>query len=136
MYELLKSIITNGNYSLTQMLDKIDIVWAEGKMTNEQHTELISLAHDNADISGDVDVLQKLKDLDMRVTALENAQTLTEDPDGPSTDNEYPEYVPGKWYYNGDKMTYGGKKYHCTAPSGVVCVWSPDEYPAYWEEDA
>lgn len=28
----------------------------------------------------------------------------------------------------------GGSVYTCIAPAGVVCTWSPDEYPAYWEK--
>lgn len=51
----------------------------------------------------------------------------------PEPGEEYLEYVPGKWYYKDDKTTYNGNKYICTAPDGVVCVWSPDEYPAYWQ---
>lgn len=39
----------------------------------------------------------------------------------------------GKWYYNGDKITFEGVKYKCIAPDGVVCMWSPKEYPVYWE---
>ena len=34
---------------------------------------------------------------------------------------------------NGDKITFEGGKYKCIAPDGVVCVWSPKEYPVYWE---
>ena len=47
---------------------------------------------------------------------------------------EYPEYVVGKWYYNGDKVSFKGKNYECIAPSGVVCTWSPEGYPTYWQE--
>lgn len=134
MYDTLKGIIQSGQYDLVLMIDKIDVVWAEAKLENSQRTELIDLARENANAQYGVDVYKKLKELDSRVTALENAQS-TDQPEEPTESNEYPEYAAGKWYYNGDKITYGGKKYHCVAPSGQVCVWSPDEYPAYWEED-
>lgn len=45
-----------------------------------------------------------------------------------------PDYVPGTWYYRGDKVRLNGVLYTCVAPAGAVCVWSPTEYPAYWQE--
>lgn len=45
------------------------------------------------------------------------------------------EFVPGTWYYRGDKVKFEGCTYSCIAPSGVTCVWSPSEYPAYWRKD-
>lgn len=54
-----------------------------------------------------------------RVSALEKAVTPGE-------------YVPGKWYYKGDRISYNGAVYVCIAPNGVVSTWNPDEYPAYW----
>ena len=65
---------------------------------------------------------------DMGVQDLERAGATDPEPDV-----EYPEYVAGKWYYEDDKITHNGQKYVCIAPDGVVCVWSPDEYPAYWQ---
>lgn len=47
--------------------------------------------------------------------------------------DEYPEYVPGKRYRNGDKCSFEGFNYRCTAPEDQVCTWSPAEYPDYWE---
>ena len=44
----------------------------------------------------------------------------------------YLEFVAGKWYYTGDRIAFEGKNYECIAPEGVVCVWSPLEYPVYW----
>lgn len=44
------------------------------------------------------------------------------------------EYSPGKWYYRGDRVTFNGSVYICIAPEGVACVWSPTEYPAYWQK--
>lgn len=62
------------------------------------------------------------------MAALENGD------EGTGGEGESPEeYVIGKWYYAGDRITYKGAVYQCIAPNGVVCVWSPDDYPAYWE---
>lgn len=133
MYDILKTVIDYQQYDLSKLIDRIDTAWAEAKIDGAQRTELTNYAREHATASGAIDVFKKLAELDARVTALEDASSV-DDPDG-GDENEYPEYVAGKWYYSGDKITYGGKKYHCTAPSGQVCVWSPDEYPTYWEED-
>ena len=134
MYDILKTVIDYQQYDLSKLIDRIDTAWAEAKIDGAQRTELTNYAREHTTASGTIDVFKKLAELDARVTALEDVSSA-DDPDG-GDENEYPEYVAGKWYYSGDKITYGGKKYHCTAPSGQVCVWSPDEYPTYWEEDA
>ena len=79
-------------------------------------------------------VVEKLQELDGRIRALEDkvAEMGADEPTEPS--GEYPEYVVGKWYYSGDKVTFDGEKYTCTAPDGQVCVWSPADYPAYWQK--
>lgn len=128
MYEIIKNVIQSGRYELTDMLTKIDTLWVQSSLTDDERTELIALAREGADVSQSVDVLEKLADLDKRVATLERAGATDPEPG-----EEYPEYIPGKWYYKDDKCTYKGSKYICTAPEGVVCVWSPDEYPAYWQ---
>lgn len=128
MYEIIKNAIQSGRYELTDMLTKIDTLWVQSSLSDDERTELMNLARSGADPTQGVDVLAKLSDLDKRLKVLENAGTTDPEPGG-----EYPEYVTGKWYYKDDKCTYKGSKYICTAPAGVVCVWSPDEYPAYWQ---
>lgn len=74
-----------------------------------------------------------LKEVKARVSLLE--KDGQEEPTEPSETEEYPEYVqPGgayNAYHVGDKITYNGKKYICKLDN---CVWSPDAYPAGWEE--
>ena len=125
MYEILKEVITSKRYGLTDMLRKIDTLWAQGDLDDDQRTELIALAQGNADMTQEVNVLARLEELEQRVRALEAGST--------EPGEAYPDYVVGKWYYNGDKITFEGGKYKCIAPDGVVCVWSPKEYPVYWE---
>ena len=128
MYDVAKNVIQSGNYKLTEMLDKLTTLWMEGQIDKEQRDELTQMAKQSPDARAELDVLAKLEDLDRRVAALEAGES-----GGGVEPVEYPDYVAGKWYYNGDKVTYNGKRYTCIAPSGVVCVWSPDEYPTYWE---
>lgn len=130
MYDIIKSVIAEGRYSLTDILKKIDTVWLQSQITDEQKTELVTDAQNHANSDFEIDVMKKLSDLETRVTALEKGQT--EEPTEPS--ETPPEYVAGKWYYNGDEATWQGEVYTCIAPSGVPCVWSPTDYPPYWEK--
>lgn len=128
MHEIIKSVIWSGRYELTDMLKKVDTLWVQSDLSDDERTELMDLARNGADPSRGVDVMAKPSDLDKRLKVLENAGATDPEPG-----EEYLEYIPGKWYYKDDKITYNGSKYICTAPEGVVCVWSPDEYPTYWQ---
>jgi hypothetical protein len=50
------------------------------------------------------------------------------------TEEEYLKYQVEKQYYTGDNIYFEGENYVCIAPEGTVCVWSPKDYPAYWEK--
>lgn len=127
MKSIFENVINRGGYDLSDLLKKIDSYHVAGKLTDAERDYLYSKARGNA--VANVDVMAKLQDLEERVRKLESAEV----PDQPTED--YPEYVAGKWYYAGDKISYGGKHYVCIAPAGVVCTWNPDEYPAYWEAE-
>lgn len=122
MKAIFESVIKRGGYDLSGLLKKIDSYHIEGKLTDAEKDELYRKARGEAVAT--VDVMAKLMDLETRVRKLESAEVPEQE--------EYPEYVAGKWYYAGDKISYGGKNYICAAPDGVVCTWNPDEYPAYW----
>lgn len=125
MYEIIKNVIESRIYELNDMIKKINIIWVEGGITDEQKDELISMAQENADYSQSVDIMKKLNEIEERLRKLEEG--------GSEPSEEYPEYIVGHWYYKDDKITFNGKKYICIAPDGQVCTWSPDEYPAYWQ---
>lgn len=124
MYSIVKNVIEQGGYDLTVMLSKIDTLWAQGKLNDEQYAELTKAAREKADYKYSVNVLERLNELEKRIEVLEN----TEKPAG-----DYAEYVIGKQYINGDMCSFEGNNYVCIAPEGAVCVWSPKDYPAYWE---
>jgi hypothetical protein len=126
-FTIFKNVITKGDYDLSVLLARIDKYHIEGKITDEERDELITMAREGASAVGGIDVIAKLEELDLRIKNIEDGNV-------PVTPGEtYEEYVPGKWYYGGDKCAFGGNNYICTAPEGVVCVWSPVEYPAYWQ---
>lgn len=137
MYSVIKSIIDSGSYNLNDILNKIDIMWVKSSLTDEERDELIQLSRDNANPIQSTDVSDKLIDHDKRITTLEQqVKSLLENSktEPEPTPAEYPAYVEGKWYYNGDKITFtDGKKYVCIAPEGQVCVWSPEGYTTYWQ---
>lgn len=119
----------NGTFDLTAMLAKIDYHHIRGNLSDADREELIRKAREKADPFGGVNVMDKLNDLENRIRALEEAKTTG----GDTTEETVPEYQVGKWYYNGDKVLFEGVVKTCTAPAGVVCTWSPAEYPAYWD---
>jgi hypothetical protein len=127
MKDVFKTVIKKGDYDLTALLKKIDSYHIEDELTDEERDELYSLARKGANASYSADVFAKLAELEMRIVELEKSKTENQD----STIVD--EFKAGKWYYAGDKMLFKGKVHICTAPKGVVCVWSPDEHPGYWE---
>lgn len=144
MFEIIKSVIKNKNFELKDILYKINKMYIESAITEEQKTELDSLARENAVAENSYAPLQKQIDnanaridkLEARIEDLENKETgeVTE-PEEPIETDEYPEYKQPAGahdaYHVGDKITYNGKKYICKLDN---CVWAPDVYPAGWEE--
>lgn len=141
MYAIIKSVINSGNFELTDMLGKIDTMWVQGSITDEQRTELTALARDKATPEATYAPLQEQVDalavridaLTQRVAALEDGGTTGDTPTTPA--DEWPEFVQPTGahdaYKVGDKITYNGQHYICKMDG---CVWSPDAYPAGWEE--
>ena len=143
MYAIIKSVINSGNYELTDMLSKIDTMWVQGSITDEQRTELTALARDKATpeatyapLQEQVDALaMRIDALTQRVAALEDGGTEGDASAIPA--DEWPEYVQPTGahdaYKIGDKITYNGQRYICKMDG---CVWTPDAYPAGWEVQA
>ena len=149
MFDIIKSVIKNKNFELKDILYKINKMWIESAITEEQKTELDSLARENAVAENSYAPLQeqinnantRMDELEARIVKLENSEssgetgedTEPEEPIGPI--EEYPEFVQPTGahdcYNTGDKITYNGKKYICKMDG---CVWAPDVYPAGWEE--
>lgn len=141
MYAIIKSVINSGNYELTDMLSKIDTMWVQGSITDEQREELTSLARDKATPEATYAPLQEQVDalavridaLTQRVAALEDGGTAGDTPTTPV--DEWPEFVQPTGahdaYQAGDKITFNGQRYVCKLAN---CVWSPDVYPTGWQE--
>lgn len=141
MYALIKDVIAKQDFVLNDLLKKIDVLWVQGTITDEQKTELITAAKTNANIDQHINFGPAFAALNARISALElkfeellknselESETETEAAEDPDA------FVPGKTYYAGNKIRFtDGEIYVCTAPPGAVCVWSPTDYPTYWEK--
>lgn len=139
MFEIIKNVIESRDYELVDMLYKINKMYIESNITDEQKQELDNLARQNAKAENSYASVQeqinriyeKLDSIEVRVAKLEE----TEGPTKPEPEKEYPEYVQPQGahdaYKIGDKITYKGKKYICQMNG---CVWTPDDYPKGWQE--
>lgn len=139
MYEIIKGVINSKDYELKDILYKINKMYIESAITEEQKTELNNLARENANAENSYASLQvqvnniyaEIDNIKSRLNALE----VTDKPTEPSETEEYPEYVQPTGahdaYNKGRKTTYKGEKYICLIDG---CVWAPDVYPQGWEK--
>lgn len=139
MYDTIKDVINSGRYELNDMLHKIDTLWVQGDLDDDQRDGLVELARENATpeqtyapIQEQIDqAFAQISALDTRIKALEAGGS---EPTDPEPEDEWPEWVQPTGahnaYSNGDKITYNGKHYISTMDGNV---WSPDAYPAGWQ---
>ena len=132
MQKIIEKVIENKNYELSDMLKKIDTLWIQGSIDEEMRKSLSDKARNNANVQNSLNILSKLEELDKRVKALEEEKA--ENSDTETEETTYPEFVVGKWYYTGDRITFESENYECIAPENVACVWSPVDYPVYWKK--
>lgn len=137
MYDIILSVIQSKRYELTDMLKKIDTIWIQGDITDDQKTELVTAARENAlpentyaPLQEQVDNLAaQVADINTRLKALEGAEDL-----GSGEQEEWPPYVQPTGahdaYNTGAKVTHNGQHYICQIDG---CVWAPDVYPDAWE---
>lgn len=100
MYTIIKSVINSGNFELVDILTKIDTIWVQGSVTDNQRTELIALARSKATpeatyapLQEQVDVLaERIDALAARVTVLEAASSGSP-VEPPVESDEWPPYV-------------------------------------------
>ena len=71
VYELYKEVIRTGNFVVSEMEERIETVYAAGKITAEQRSELLIMADEYAKDSVQVDIVSMLADLEARVAKLE-----------------------------------------------------------------
>lgn len=143
MFDNIKNLIKTKGFELKDMLKKINIVWLESMITDEEMKELKELARQNAIAENSYAPLQEqinniyseMEAMKAEIKKLKGETGEVTEPEEPIETDEYPEYKQPTGahdaYKIGDKITYNGKKYICKLDN---CVWAPDVYPAGWEE--
>lgn len=140
MFEIIKNVIKSRDYELVDMLYKINKMYIESNITDEQKQELDNLARQNAKAENSYASVQEqidkaFREIDLLKSTVEKLGGKIEGPTKPEPEKEYPEYVQPQGshdvYKIGDKITYNSKKYICKLDN---CVWSPETYPQAWQE--
>lgn len=73
VFEIYKNVISTGDYVLSVMEERIETVFAQGKITAEERAELLRLADETADDAKQIDIAAKLAELESRIAVLESA---------------------------------------------------------------
>ena len=131
MYSIIKSTIERGAYNLADMLTKIDTIWIQGSITDEQRTELVSSAQNHAQAENSYAPIQQqidqlaaeVAELTERITAIE--QGAPHEP--PAGTDEWPVWtmwngIPPIPWQNGSKCTHNGEKYISHVNNNI---WEP-----------
>lgn len=123
MYEILKSVIESRNFKLSEMTIKLDTLWVESKLTEEQYKELKQLMLDNANpITENPDLEQKYERLLLaydeivkRIIVLEEKAGIVTDPEPEPGEIVVPKWVQwdgiSKDYVKGSAVEHNGKYY-------------------------
>lgn len=127
MYIIISNVIKSGNYELNDMLRKIDTIWVQGSLTDEERGELVELAQSNADPARSYAPLQEqINQAFDRIKALEGRMAELEAGEEPEPE-EWPEWY--KWdgvgrvpWQNGSKCTHNGVRYISRVDNNV---WEP-----------
>lgn len=77
-YNIIKNYVLTGDYVLEDVEGRINALWIEGKLTDEQRAEMLDLAADHAKDVFNTDVLTRLAALEHRVWELENPVDIYE----------------------------------------------------------
>lgn len=125
IYDILKGVIESGEYRLSDMTGRIDTVWAEGKLTDAQRTEMHALTQSRLTTDSEAPALAaqvatltaRMADMEARLTALE----------GGGEEEEWPAWEP--WdgvsdrYKQGAQVAHNG--YHWRSIFAGQNVWEP-----------
>lgn len=149
MFDIIKNVIQSGRYELVDILKKIDTIWIQGDITDDEKDTLIGLARENATPEmGYMKLEQRMQELEEKMNEAsrsifilqEQVERLGAEPIEPEPEpsEEYPPYKQPTGahdaYYKDDKMTYtDGKKYICIAPEGYGVTYGPDMLPDMWQ---
>ena len=118
MFNLIKQVIESKDYKLEDMLYKINKMYLESYITEQEKTELDNLAREYANpINSYAPIQKQIDNLYIKISDLEDRVKLLEKTEEPGEEEEYPEFIQPTGahdcYNMGDKIFYNGKKYIC-----------------------
>lgn len=144
MYDIIKNIIQNGVFKVSDLTTKIDTLWAESKLSDDERNELVQMMTDFLNPSTESPELKDLYErLESRVSVLEDA--VKELQGGGSEDPEPGEIIVPAWvpwdgissnYQYGAVVTHNDK-YWQNMLQGVQNTWEPGAVGVderYWKE--
>lgn len=134
MNDILRKIIESGAFELVDMLEKLDVFFAEGKITEDERAALVELAREKADPDmSKGELANRVSALEASIDALVKRVEKLEGT-GPEP-GEVADYVPGARYYKGDRVRFEGAVYEAVqGDEAHPVVWSPSDYPAAWKK--
>ena len=144
MYEIIKNIIENGTFRVSDLTNKIDTLWAESKLTDEERNQLVQMMTDYLNPASESPELKEMYErLEARVNVLEaEVQALKgEEPGGGEEGTvTVPAWEP--WDGISDKYKYGAVvthngKYFLDVLQGIQNTWEPESAGVderYWKE--
>lgn len=135
-------VIEVGGFELADLLRRIDVLYVNGRLTDEERESLVEEARDKADpTAAYAPIEERLGALEAWRTEVEQRLAVIEagETEPPEPKDEYPAYKKPTCaedaYYTGMKMTYtDGKRYECIAPEDYGCTYGPDVLPNMWRE--
>lgn len=144
MYDIIKNIIQNGVFKVSDLTTKIDTLWAESKLSDDERNELVQMMTDFLNPSTEAPEPKDLyKRLESRVSVLEDAVKKLQG--GGSEDPEPGEIIVPAWvpwdgissnYQYGVVVTHNDK-YWQNMLQGVQNTWEPGAVGVderYWKE--
>lgn len=138
MFDLIKSVIEAHTYKDSNaMISKIQRMYVEGELTEEQYTELRNLlAEQNPvktyDVEGELDKVWK------ELRRIANIVDRMPEPSPEPEPSDIPVWVQPTGAHNAYQT--GDRVHYKTATDPVYeslidgNVWSPDDYPAGWRQ--
>lgn len=146
MYEIIKNIIENGAFRVSDLTNKIDTLWAESKLSDDERSQLVQMMTDHLNPATEAPELKEMYErLEARVTTLEaDVQALKGGEESGGEEEPGTVTVPAwePWdgisnkYQYGAVVTHNGK-YYLDVLQGMQNTWEPESAGVderYWKE--
>ena len=136
MATILKNVIQGGGMPLTQVSERIETMYLNGRIDADERLELTELMHAKADPQNEAGdwkamyaaLTEKYNELAGRMTAAEKALGLYQEPEEGGGETSYPIWEPwdgvSAGYQYGAIVMHGGRVWQ-NMLEGMANVWEP-----------